>query len=62
MLFKRSKPQPQHQPQDNEKVLVELWRAENEARKADGLPPVPYEIWRQWYLWRQKQAQEGARP
>jgi hypothetical protein len=58
-MFKRVKPQAK--PQDSDKVLVELWKAENEARKADGLPPVPYETWLEWYRWRQKQAKEGAR-
>jgi len=59
-MFKRSKPQPQNQ--DNEKMLVELWKAENDARKADGLPPIPFEIFKEWYRWREKQAREGASP
>ena len=59
-MFKRSKPQHKPQP-DSDKMLVELWKAENDARKADGLPPIPYEIWLEWHRWRQKVAQQGDR-
>jgi hypothetical protein len=55
-MLKRAKHQPQP---DNDKVLIELWKAENDARKADGLPPIPWEVWLEWYKWRQKQAQQG---
>ena len=61
-MFKRVKPQAKPQHQDSDKVLVELWKAENDARKMEGLPPVPWEVWLSWYRWRQKVAQEGARP
>ena len=60
-MLKRARPQAKHQHQDSDKVLVELWKAENDARKADGLPPVPWEVWLEWYRWRQRQA-EGGRP
>jgi len=60
-MLRRTKPQPQAKPQDNDKVLVELWKAENDARKADGLPPIPWEVWLEWYQWRQKHAKEGGR-
>lgn len=61
-MLKRSKPQhkPQPQPQDNDKVLIELWKAENDARKMEGLPPIPYEIWLEWYRWRERQAKESG--
>jgi hypothetical protein len=59
-MFKRSKPQQKPQP-DSDKMLVELWRAENEARKTEGLPPIPWEVWLEWYKWRQKVAQQGDR-
>ena len=59
-MLKRAKPQAKPQP-DSDKVLIELWKAENDARKADGLPPVPWEVWLEWYQWRQKQAKEGGR-
>lgn len=59
-MLKRSKPQAKPQP-DSDKMLVELWKAENDARKADGLPPIPYEIWLEWHRWRERQAKEGAR-
>jgi hypothetical protein len=61
-VFKRAKAKPQpKESQDNDKMLVELWRAENDARKADGLPPIPYEIWVEWYRWRHKESQQGDR-
>jgi hypothetical protein len=59
-MLKRSKPQQKPQHQDNDMVLVELWKAENEARKMEGLPPVPWEVWLSWYKWRQKQAKESG--
>jgi hypothetical protein len=57
VVFK-SKPKPQ--PQDIDKSLVELWRAENEVRKMEGLPPVSWEVWLSWYKWRKKQAEQGG--
>jgi len=59
-MLKRAKPQAKPQP-DSDKVLIELWKAENDARKADGLPPVPWEVWLEWYRWHQRQAKEGGR-
>ena len=58
-MFKWSKPQQKPQPQPN-MVLVELWKQENEVRKMEGLPPIPWEVWLSWYKWRQKQAKESG--
>jgi hypothetical protein len=57
MVF-RHKPKPQ--PQEIDKSLIELWRAENEVRKLEGLPPVSWEVWLSWYKWRKKQAEQGG--
>ena len=57
MVF-RHKPKPQSQ--DIDKSLIELWRAENEVRKLEGLPPVSWEVWLSWYKWRKKQAEQGG--
>ena len=56
-MLKRSKPQQKPQP---DMVLVELWKAENEVRKMEGLPPIPWEVWLSWYKWRQNQAKESG--
>ena len=59
LKHRKAKPQPQ---QDNDRFLIDMWRQENEARRVEGLPPVPYEVWLQWYRWRQKQDQQGGAP
>ncbi len=59
VMFKRNK--PQHRPQqdqDNEDFLRQLWKYENEARRLEGLPPIPWEVWLSWYKWHRKMAQQ----
>ena len=29
-----------------DRILIDLWRAENDARQAEGLPPITF---REWY-------------
>jgi hypothetical protein len=59
----RPKPQGQGQGQDIDKFLIDMWRYENEVRKSEGLPPIPWEVWLSWYKWHNRQAQqEGGRP
>ena len=59
MVFKK-KPKKGTTP-GIDRILVDLWRAENDARKADGLPPISFKLWYQWYSQRHGDGQGGAK-
>jgi hypothetical protein len=57
VIFKR-KERPKPQAQDNDKILIDMWRYENEVRRSEGLPPIPWEVWLSWWRWHNRQAQQ----
>mgnify|MGYP001772458005 CR=1 FL=1 len=58
MVLRKRKVEVEAKDKDNDKFLVELWRYENEVRKMEGLPPIPWEVWLSWYKWHRRQAQQ----
>ena len=56
----RKKPK-QNKEDTIDRILIDLWRAENDARKMEGLPPISFKIWYQWYSQRHGDGQGGAK-
>jgi len=56
----RKKPK-QNKEDTIDRILIDLWRAENDARQMEGLPPISFKIWYQWYSQRHGDGQGGAK-
>jgi len=59
MVFKK-KPKKDTTP-GIDRIVIDLWKAENDARQADGLPPISFSLWYQWYSQRHGNGQGGAK-
>ncbi len=42
-----------------DRILIDLWRAENDARQAEGLPPITFKEWYRWYSQRHGDGHAG---
>jgi len=42
-----------------DRILIDLWRAENDARQAEGLPPITFREWYRWYSQRHGDGHAG---
>ncbi len=58
MVFRRK---PKKDKEDTiDRIIIDLWRAENDARQAEGLPPISFKLWYQWYSQRHGDGQGGG--
>jgi len=44
-----------------DRILIDLWKAENDARQAEGLPPISFSLWYQWYSQRHGDGKGGGK-
>ena len=58
VVFKKRDKNNKENPLD--KILLDLWRAENDARQAEGLPPISFKLWYYWYSQRHGDGQGGG--
>jgi hypothetical protein len=44
-----------------DRILIDLWRTENEVRQAEGMPPITFREWYAWYSQRHGDGQGGGK-
>jgi len=59
MVFKKKSKKDKENTID--RILIDLWKAENDARQMEGLPPISFRLWYQWYSQRHGNGQGGGR-
>ena len=59
MIFKKRDKKDKEDTID--RILIDLWKAENDARQMEGLPPISFRLWYQWYSQRHGNGQGGGR-
>ena len=58
VVFKKRDKNNKENPLD--KILLDLWKQENEVRQLEGLPPISFRLWYQWYSQRHGDGQGGG--
>ena len=59
MVFKKKSKKDKEDTID--RIIIDLWKAENDARQMEGLPPISFRLWYQWYSQRHGNGQGGGR-
>jgi hypothetical protein len=58
VVFKKKGKKDKGDPMD--KILIDLWKQENEVRRLEGLPPMSLQEWLRYYSQRHGDGQGGG--
>ena len=59
MVFKKKPKKAKEDPMG--RILIDMWRQENDVRRLEGLPPISLSEWLRYYQQRHSDGQGGAK-